>query len=62
MLKYAILAGIFGSLNLFFGDGRKTAFYTKVFLSFMDVVIFPKEFFNAGIVLNCWGLMYLKII
>ena len=62
MLKCAVPAGILGSFKLLFGGGGKAVFRTKISLFIIDVAIFSKEFFNVGVVLNCWGLVYLRAV
>lgn len=60
--KYTIPVNIFGSLKVFFVDKKKAVFYSIAFLSFINIAIFPKKFFNAGIVLNYWGLVYWRAV
>lgn len=59
---YAVPAGILGSLMLLRGGGGKAVFRTSVSLSFIDVATLPNESFNARVVLNCWGLVYLSAV
>lgn len=53
MLKCAVIADIFNFFKLFFEDREKTAFYIKVFLSFINVTIFSKKSYNTSVILNC---------
>lgn len=62
IVKYAVPMDIFDFLKVFFEDKKKAVFQTIAFLSFMDIAIFPREFFNIGVVLNCWSLVYLRAV
>lgn len=62
IVKCAILTGIFDSLKVLFGDRRKAVLCIIAFLSFMDMAIFSKGSFNARVVLNCLGLVYLRAV
>lgn len=50
--------GILGSFKVFFRGKKKALFCIIAFLSFKDMGIFLKRFFNVRVVLNCWDLKF----
>lgn len=54
--------GILDSLEILFGGERKAVLCIIASLSFIDIAIFLRGFFNAGVVLNYWALVYLRAV
>lgn len=47
---------------LLIGGLGNADFLTRASFAFIDVAIFPYASFRTGVILNCWGLVYLRAV